>query len=80
MNINGWNFRWNTKYIRIADDKGNKYRASVVTNNRILIEKDGTARILKYPKFVIEYVEEELKRLTDNNNLVMMNEILANSK
>jgi hypothetical protein len=75
--INGWVFNSNfgNDKIHIVDDKMVLHYASIVGNdNRILIEKTGTSRILKYPKFVLDYTLEEFQRIRNKNDLVLVNE------
>lgn len=68
MDMNGWNFKNSGNMILITDEKGNNHKATIISNGSVLIEKQGTTRFLRYPKFVINYVGEHFGKEVINKS------------
>lgn len=75
MEIKGWKFQVSSSgFISIKDDKGQGYTSVVMSGNKkILIQKNGTTRLLRFPKFVTDFVLEETRKATGNEDLVLVN-------
>jgi hypothetical protein len=75
IEIENWKFTINNHgYIVIKDNRGIEYFTMVVRNsNKILIQKKGTTRFLRFPQFVINFVEEKIREKVGNNELFVIN-------
>jgi hypothetical protein len=68
MEINGWKFNTSEKTVSMVDDKGVRHMATATRDDRVLITKQGTFRILRYPKFVINFVAEHFEKEVINKS------------
>jgi hypothetical protein len=76
MEIKGWKFKEISSggTMSFEDNRGIKYNSSIMSNtDKIIIHKNGTTRFLKFPTFVIDYVEEMTRKQLNNNNLIVIN-------
>jgi hypothetical protein len=68
LEINGWKLKTSSEVVSITDDKGINHKATKIRQDKVLIEKQGTTRVLRYPKFVIEFVEEHFGKTVINKS------------
>lgn len=75
MVLKGWKFNTcSGGSVDIVDNRGVRYKSAFIMNsNRILIEKVGTTRLVRFPQFAISYVLDEAERMTGRSDLVVVN-------